>query len=452
MSRTRAVGGTILGAALLAASLPVLAAQFIVPSGASVTLPGGSIALACANLDVQGTMTLGAVPVGPAGNVSIGAGATLDAGASTLTVGGNWNNAGGFSAGTGTVVFADGCTSSPAQLTGATAFRNLTFTSGTGRSFILPAGALISVSGMVALTGTAGQPIQVASANPSQATSIVLGAAASINQANAAFGTNTALDARAFPRLANISTRMQVLTGNDVLIGGFIIGGNQPKTVVVRARGPSLIPLGVPNAIANPRMDLFSGQAVIASSDDWGGNANAAAIQASGFAPSSAFESAILATLGPGAYTAVVSGAGGTTGVGIIEVFEVDRPEAPLANISTRGQVLTGGDVMIGGFIIQGDAPQTVVVRARGPSLVPFGITNALADPVLQLFAGQAVIASNDDWQAAGNAAQIQSAGFAPSDAKEAAILVTLNPGAYTAIVTGKNGGTGVGIIEVFAQ
>ncbi len=256
----------------------------------------------------------------------------------------------------------------------------------------------------------------------------------------------------AIPRLANISTRMQVLTGNDVLIGGFIIGGTQAKTVVVRARGPSLVPLGVPNAIANPRMDLFAGQAVIASNDDWQQAANAATLLASGFAPSDALESAIHITLGPGAYTAVVSGVGGVTGVGIIEVFEVDKPEVPLANISTRGQVLTGGDVMIGGFIIQGDNPQTVVVRARGPSLAAFGIVNPLANPVLQLFSGQTVIAANDNWQAAPNAAEIQARGFAPANAFESAILITLNPGAYTAIVTGAGGGTGVGIIEVFAQ
>ncbi|MBK7660375.1 MAG: choice-of-anchor D domain-containing protein [Betaproteobacteria bacterium] len=266
----------------------------------------------------------------------------------------------------------------------------------------------------------------------------------------AEFKLNTAI-----PRLANISTRMQVLTGNDVLIGGFIIGGTQPKTVVVRARGPSLIPFGITNALANPTMQLFSGQTVIATSDDWGTAANAAAITTSGFAPSSPLESAILATLSPGAYTAVVSGVGGTSGVGIIEVFEVDRPEVPLANISTRGQVLTGNDVMIGGFVIQGDTPQTVVVRARGPSLVPFGITNALMDPVLQLFNGATPIATNDDWQfqtVPADVAAIQASGFAPADAREAVIRITLPPGAYTAIVSGKNGGTGVGIIEAFAQ
>ena len=253
-------------------------------------------------------------------------------------------------------------------------------------------------------------------------------------------------------RLANISTRMQVLTGDDVLIGGFIIGGSAPKTVVVRARGPSLIPLGVPNALADPILGLYSGQTLIASNDDWAGAPNAAALQASGFAPADSLESAILTTLNPGAYTAIVAGINNVTGVGIIEVFEVDRPDAPLINIATRGKVLTGGDVMIGGFIIQGDGPQTVVVRARGPSLAQFGVTNFLANPVLQLFSGQTVIASNDNWQTASNAALIQSTGFAPESPFESAIRITLNPGAYTAIVTGAGGTTGVGIIEVFAQ
>ena len=253
-------------------------------------------------------------------------------------------------------------------------------------------------------------------------------------------------------RLANISTRMQVLTGDDVMIGGFIIGGSAPKTVVVRARGPSLVPFGVANALADPTLTLYSGQTVIGTNDDWTDAANAAALQASGFAPSSGLESGLLVTLNPGAYTAVVAGFQNGTGVGIVEVFEVDRPDVPLANISTRGQVLTGNDVMIGGFIIQGDGPQTVVVRARGPSLVPFGIANALANPTLALYSGQTVVATNDDWGTASNAALIQSTGFAPASPFESAIRITLNPGAYTAIVSGVGGVTGVGIIEVFAQ
>ena len=258
--------------------------------------------------------------------------------------------------------------------------------------------------------------------------------------------------AEQLPRLANISTRMQVLTGDDVMIGGFIIGGTTAKTVAVRARGPSLTALGVPNALANPVLQLYSGQALIASNDDWGTAANAAALQSSGFAPSQPLEAAVLVTLAPGAYTAIVSGSGDTTGIGLVEVFEVDNPAAPLINIATRGKVLTGADVMIGGFIIQGDFPQTVVVRARGPSLAQAGVPNVLANPFLQLYSGQTQIAVNDDWQAASNASQLSASGFAPSSPLESAILVTLQPGAYTAIITGVAGATGVGLIEVFRQ
>ncbi|MBK7660167.1 MAG: PQQ-binding-like beta-propeller repeat protein [Betaproteobacteria bacterium] len=254
------------------------------------------------------------------------------------------------------------------------------------------------------------------------------------------------------PRLANISTRMQVLTDADVLIGGFIIGGTQPKTVVVRARGPSLTTAGVPGALANPVLQLFSGPTPVDANDNWQQAANAATIQSSGFAPSDPLESAIYTTLNPGAYTAIVTGANLATGVAIIEVFEISSPEVPLLNIATRGKVLTDADVMIGGFIVQGDAPLTVVVRARGPSLTAAGVPGALQDTVLQLFSGPIVIASNDDWQASPDAALIQSSGFAPGDTRESVIRITLSPGAYTAIVTGKNGATGVGIIEVFAQ
>ena len=252
------------------------------------------------------------------------------------------------------------------------------------------------------------------------------------------------------PRLANISTRGPVLTGDNVMIGGFIIGGASPKTVVVRARGPSLAAAGVPNVLANPTLNLYSGSTLLASNDDWQTAANQATLQASGFAPSSPQEAAVYTTLNPGAYTAIVSGAGGTTGVGIVEVFEVDALTVPLINISTRGAVQTGDNVMIGGFIIQGSGPQTVVVRARGPSLAAAGVPNVLANPVLSLYSGASLIGSNDDWQTASNQATLLSSGFAPASLLESAIYITLNPGAYTAIVQGAGGATGVGIVEVF--
>ena len=256
------------------------------------------------------------------------------------------------------------------------------------------------------------------------------------------------------PRLANISTRMQVLTGNDVMIAGFVIGGSSNKTVAIVATGPSLAQFGIANPLANPTLTLVrsSDQAVIATNDDWQSAANQAQLTAAGFAPSNALEAAILVNLAPGAYTAIVQGAGNGTGVGVAGVYEVDGTDIPLINISTRGQVLTGNDVMIGGFVIQGTGPQQVAIVATGPSLAAFGIANPLANPTLTLVrsSDQAVLATNDDWQSASNAADIQASGFAPSNPLESAILTTLPPGAYTAIVQGVSGGTGVGVVGVY--
>jgi hypothetical protein len=256
-------------------------------------------------------------------------------------------------------------------------------------------------------------------------------------------------------RLGGISTRMKVLTDNDVMIGGFIVGGSVPKTVVVRARGPSLLAAGIVAPLANPVLQLVraADQAVIATNDDWELAANAVEIAASGLAPTDPLESAVLVTLAPGAYTAIVSGLGGLTGVGLIEVYEVDVPQAPLTGISTRGQVSGGNDVMIGGFVVQGTGPQTVVVRARGPSLAAAGIANALSNPKLTLVGGstQSVLATNDNWQNAPNAGDIAASGLAPGHSQESAILMTLQPGNYTAIVESAGNGTGVAIVEVWA-
>jgi M6 family metalloprotease-like protein/uncharacterized repeat protein (TIGR02543 family) len=258
------------------------------------------------------------------------------------------------------------------------------------------------------------------------------------------------------PRLSNISTRGRVLTGNDVMIGGFVIGGSTAKTVLVRARGPSMIPAGVTDALTDPQLTLVNQATgtVIGTNDNWGSASNASAISATGKAPTNAFESAILMSLQPGAYTALVNGTNNGIGVGIIEVFEIDGPQVPLTNISTRGQVQTGNNVMIGGFVIDGSGPQQVLIRARGPSMIPAGVTNAMADPTMSLVsqATGLVIATNDNWGTASNAAAITATGKAPTSALESAILTTLSPGAYTVIVSGVNNGVGVGIIEVFAQ
>lgn len=262
--------------------------------------------------------------------------------------------------------------------------------------------------------------------------------------------SNTSLTSR----LINFSTRGQVQTLNNVMIGGFIIQGATPKKVLIRASGPNLANYGVSGVLADPMLELHrsSDGAIIASNDDWGSATNAAEISATTLAPVNSKESAILATLDPGAYTAIVTGKNAGTGVGIVEVYEIDHPEIPLVNISTRGRVEIGDGVMIGGFIIQGSSPQTVLIRAAGPNLANYGVAGVLANPKLDLYSGQTIIASNDDWQAAANAAAIQATGLAPSNVFESAILISLQPGAYTAIVSGADGGSGIAIVEVFAQ
>jgi len=256
-------------------------------------------------------------------------------------------------------------------------------------------------------------------------------------------------------RLANISTRMQVLTGDDVMIGGFVIGGASNKTVAIVATGPSLAAFGIANPLADPTMSLVrsSDQAVLATNDNWQSAGNAAQLQAAGFAPSNALESAILVNLAPGAYTVIVRGVADGTGVAVVAVYEVDALNTPLVNISTRGRVLTGNDVMIGGFVIAGPAPQAVAIVATGPSLAASGIASPLANPTLTVVrsSDQAVIASNDDWQAHANAGYLQAAGLAPTNALESAVYTILPPGAYTAIVSGAGNSTGVAVLGVFA-
>lgn len=252
--------------------------------------------------------------------------------------------------------------------------------------------------------------------------------------------------------LLNISTRAHVGTGDDVLIAGFVATGTDAKTVMIRALGPSLVNAGLPNALLDPKLTLHDQTgAVIATNDDWK-SAQFAAIQASGLAPSDDREAAILMTLSPGAYTAIESGKNSTTGIGLVEVYDVDQTgNAKVANISTRGSVGGGNDVMIGGLIVGGDgAGARVLVRAIGPSLAGAGILNPLPNPRLQLHnANGAVIGANTDWKNS-QQLEIEATGLAPVDDHEASILATLAPGPFTAIVSDENGGTGVGLVEIY--
>ena len=247
--------------------------------------------------------------------------------------------------------------------------------------------------------------------------------------------------------LSNISTRLRVETGDNVLIGGFIISGAQPKKIIVRALGPSL-PL--PGALADPILDLRdSSGALIRSNNDWRSDQEAEII-ATGIPPGNDLESAIVATLpaNNSAYTATVRGVNNGTGVGLVEVYDLDRTvDSKLANISTRGLVQTGDDVLIGGLIVTGQNPARVIVRAIGPSLP---VPGALANPTLELHDGNgALIASNDNWRT-DQEAEIIATGIPPANDLESAVVVNFMAGNYTAIVRGVNNTTGVALVEAY--
>jgi hypothetical protein len=269
--------------------------------------------------------------------------------------------------------------------------------------------------------------------------------------------------------LGNISTRAFVQTGDNVMIGGFIVQGTEPLEVIIRAIGPELTQYGVPNALADPRLELHDASgALIASNNDWqhtiiGGiitGDQVVQIQVSGYAPGDLRESAMIVSLPPGNYTAIVRGTDNMTGVALAEVYDrYPAPDSKLNNISTRSFVQTGADAMIGGFIVQGTQPKRVIIRAIGPELAQHGVPNPLADPTLELHNGPgALIASNDNWMTtviggiitSDQVQDIRDSGHAPTDPSESAIIATLPPGRYTAIVRGVNNTTGVALVEVY--
>jgi hypothetical protein len=268
--------------------------------------------------------------------------------------------------------------------------------------------------------------------------------------------------------VANVSTRLPVSTGDNVLIEGFTVQGpgGSTKKIIVRAIGPSLVPFGITDAVANPTLEIHdsnNGNAIVATNDDWrvtqvGGIITAdqsAEIAASGFAPGNDRESAIIANLPPGSYTAVVRGAGNSVGTGVVDAFDLSpAASAKLVNIATRGLIQPGDKLMIAGFITQ-NGPVRAVVSAIGPSLAAFGITNALPDTTLQLRDGNgAIVVENDDWKVASNGtsqqAELEATGLQPTNDLEAAVLVILPPGAYTAQVRGKPETTGTGVVQVY--
>jgi N-acetylneuraminic acid mutarotase len=246
---------------------------------------------------------------------------------------------------------------------------------------------------------------------------------------------------------ANISSRLRVETGDNVLIGGFIVTGTGPKRVILRAIGPSL---SVPGALADPRLELYNGAGqLIAENDNWRDAPNRQEIADSTIQPSNDLEAAILTTVTPGNHTAIVRGANSSTGVALVEVYDLEAgSDSRLGNISTRGLVQTGDNVLIGGLILLGQEVRKVIVRAIGPSLT---FSGALTDPTLELHdANGGLLASNDNWRTS-QEAEIIATTLEPSHDLESAIVRTLPPANYTAIVRGQDAATGIALVEAYA-
>jgi len=251
-------------------------------------------------------------------------------------------------------------------------------------------------------------------------------------------------------QLLNLSTRLSVQPGDNALIGAFIIRGSEQKKVILRGIGPSL---NVPGKLDDPVIQLFNSAGTnIAGNDDW--KTDQQNVQDTGLAPTNDRESAIVITLDPGAYTVVMRGKNNSSGIGVVDMFDIGlAANARLANVSSRGFIGTGDNVLVGGFFA---GPQTaavtgVVFRAIGPSLSNFGVPQPMQDPMIELHNGNGdLIASNDDWQS-NQKSEIQALGLAPSDSRESAILLrNFDPGPYTAIVRGKTNTTGVGLVEIY--
>jgi hypothetical protein len=244
---------------------------------------------------------------------------------------------------------------------------------------------------------------------------------------------------------------MRVEAGDNVLIAGFIVEGSASKKLIVRGVGPSLTAFGVRDALQDPSLELYSGNTRLAANDNWAGNSNASEIVATGLAPTNPNESALLITLAPGAYTAVLRGNNNGTGVGLVEVYDLETTgEAKVINISTRGFILRDDNVMIGGLIVTGNSPSSVVIRAIGPSLSGFGVPDTLEDPLLELHGSNGdIIFTNDNWQDSQGQA-LEDTGLPPSHEKESAMIISLAPGSYTAVVRGADGGIGNGLVEFY--
>jgi N-acetylneuraminic acid mutarotase len=253
------------------------------------------------------------------------------------------------------------------------------------------------------------------------------------------------------PQLLNVATRLKVLNGDNVLIGGFIITGSEPKKVLILGIGPSLSQF-FSGSLSDPTLELYQGNTLLQMNDNWKTNQQAE-VQATGAPPSNDLESAIVRTLAPGSYTAILRGKGNATGIGVVQAYDLNQAaNSKFGNIATRGFVDSGDNAMIGGFIIgpASGVSTTVAVRAIGPSLTNFGVSGALPDPTVELHDGNgATIAFNDNWADDANQASVPQS-LKPGDPHESALYRVLPSGNYTAVMRGTGNSTGIGLIEVY--
>src|SRR5438552_2560050 len=281
-----------------------------------------------------------------------------------------------------------------------------------------------------------------------------------INGVTAIYGTGPAYNSVPNgPVLMNLSTRGITNTGDNVLIGGFVVEGSQPAQFIIRAIAFSLSSFGIADALGDPVIELYDvNHNLVASNDDWFISNDAPTIASYRLDPPNSIESALIVTLNPGSYTAIVksfssSTQPATTGVALFELYDLRTSSSRASNVSTRGQVGTGDDIMIGGFIIGGSVSKPVVIRVIGPSLSQFSVPNPLAHPYLELRDGNGnLLEPNDDWQQSPEAATIIADNLAPSSPKESAMAPTLAPGSYTALVKGVGGATGTALVEIYDE